>query len=67
MSIDRIVNTSADPVDEEEVEIEETLRPRDFASYVGQERLKKNLQLAIKAARKREEPIDHVLLYGPPG
>jgi len=43
------------------------LRPKDFASYIGQERLKKNLQLTIAAAKKRSEPIDHVLLYGPPG
>ncbi len=67
MSIERIVNTQADEVDEEEVQAEETLRPRDFASYVGQNRLKKNLKLAIEAALKRGEPIDHVLLYGPPG
>src|SRR3990167_1527739 len=66
MAIERIVNTSGqdDPVDKE---FEQTLRPRDFKNYVGQERLKKNLQLAIAAAKKRGEPIDHVLLYGPPG
>jgi Holliday junction DNA helicase RuvB len=43
------------------------LRPQRFDEYVGQERLKKNLKLAIDAAKKRGEPIDHVLLYGPPG
>jgi len=66
MAIERIVNTSGqdDPVEEE---LEQTLRPRDFKSYVGQGRLKKNLKLAISAAQKRGEPIDHVLLYGPPG
>ena len=64
--IDRIVNTGASD-DQQEVELENTLRPRDFANYIGQERLKKNLQLAIAAAKKRGEPIDHVLLYGPPG
>lgn len=66
MAIDRIVNTSAqdDPAEEQ---LEQTLRPKDFANYVGQERLKKNLRLAIDAAKKRGEPIDHVLLYGPPG
>src|SRR3972149_7602808 len=66
MAIERIVNTSGqdDPVDQE---FEQTLRPRDFKNYVGQERLKKNLQLAISAAKKRGEPIDHILLYGPPG
>ena len=47
--------------------IETNLRPKDFANYIGQERLKKNLQLTIAAAKKRNEPIDHVLLYGPPG
>src|SRR5437868_108684 len=66
MAIDRITNT-ADSADEAEEQLEETLRPRSFANYVGQERLKKNLQLAIGAAKKRGEPIDHVLLYGPPG
>jgi Holliday junction DNA helicase RuvB len=66
MAIDRIVNTT---VADEEVEeqLEQTLRPRDFANYIGQERLKKNLKLAIDAAKKRGEPVDHVLLYGPPG
>ncbi len=67
MAIERIINTSAKPDDPEEEQIEQTLRPRDFKSYVGQTRLKKNLQLAISAAKKRGEPIDHVLLYGPPG
>src|SRR6185437_4648382 len=65
--IDRIVNTGADPDDQQEQDLENTLRPRDFANYIGQERLKKNLQLAIAAAKKRGEPIDHILLYGPPG
>ena len=69
--IERIVNASTtaggasnDPVEEE---FEVKLRPHDFANYIGQERLKKNLQLAIQAAKKRGEPLDHVLLYGPPG
>jgi len=66
MSIERIITNVAedDPID---VEIEITLRPRDFKSYVGQTRLKQNLKLGIEAAKKRGEPIDHVLLYGPPG
>ncbi len=67
MAIERIVNTGSDDADEQEQELEVTLRPRDFANYIGQERLKQNLQLAIDAATKRDEPIDHVLLYGPPG
>ncbi len=68
MAIERIVNTT--PPDDGDVdgqELEQTLRPRDFKNYIGQERLKKNLQLAISAAKKRGEPVDHVLLYGPPG
>lgn len=66
--IDRIVNTTVqeDEVVEEQ-QLENTLRPRDFSSYIGQTRLKTNLKLAIDAAKKRGEPIDHVLLYGPPG
>lgn len=63
--IERIVDASQDDPIEEQTE--NTLRPRDFASYIGQERIKQNLQLAISAAKKRGEPIDHVLLYGPPG
>ncbi len=58
-------NTAADDRVEEEFEVR--LRPHDFASYIGQDRLKQNLQLAIAAAKKRGEPLDHVLLYGPPG
>lgn len=64
--IERIINTGAVD-DEQEVELEVTLRPRDFANYIGQKRLKQNLQLAIDAAKKRGEPLDHVLLHGPPG
>lgn len=67
MAIERIVNTGNDDSDEQEQELEVTLRPRDFANYIGQERLKQNLKLSIDAAKKRGEPIDHVLLYGPPG
>src|SRR5580704_6837424 len=65
--IDRILAQPDEPADEQEVELEVTLRPRDFANYIGQERLKQNLQLAIDAAKKRGEPLDHVLLHGPPG
>jgi Holliday junction DNA helicase RuvB len=66
MAVERIVDTSVHE-DAEEEQVEVSLRPRFFAEYVGQERLKKNLKLAIEAAKKRGEPIDHVLLYGPPG
>ena len=67
MAIERIVDTSAHDEDVSEQVIEVTLRPQTFAEYVGQERLKRNLRLAIDAAKQRDEPIDHVLLYGPPG
>ncbi len=65
--IERIINAADKQADSEEPQIEVTLRPRDFASYIGQDRLKNNLKLAIAAAKKRNEPLDHVLLYGPPG
>lgn len=65
--IDRIVNAGAEPEQAQEIELEVTLRPKDFANYIGQERLKQNLELAIAAAKKRDEPLDHILLYGPPG
>ncbi len=66
MAIERIVSTK-DEEDPIEAELEITLRPHDFTNYIGQKRLKQNLQLAIAAATKRGEPLDHILLYGPPG
>jgi Holliday junction DNA helicase RuvB len=66
--IERIVNPdTTDPVEAAEEQALETLRPKTFASYVGQTLLKQNLQLAIDAAKVRDEPVEHVLLYGPPG
>lgn len=67
MTIERIVDTSLHTDDNDEQQLEKTLRPQLFSDYVGQDHLKKNLNLAITAAQKRGEPIDHVLLYGPPG
>lgn len=64
--IERIVD-GADDTNEVDQQIEVTLRPKTFKEYVGQSRLKQNLKLAIDAAKKRGEPLDHVLLYGPPG
>ena len=52
---------------EEERQFETGLRPKRLADFTGQARLKENLQIAIDAARKRGEAMDHVLLYGPPG
>lgn len=67
--IERIVSAAAQTDDDvtNEQEFEVKLRPQDFANYIGQDRLKQNLQLAIQAAKKRGEALDHVLLYGPPG
>ncbi len=65
--IERIIANAPAADDPVEEEFENKLRPHDFAGYIGQERLKQNLKLAIAAAKKRGEPIDHVLLYGPPG
>lgn len=69
MAIERIVDPTQDDdnTTDEEKRIENVLRPTSFDEWIGQERIKKNLQLAIKAAKKRGEPLDHVLLYGPPG
>ncbi len=67
--IERIVNpeTSDPAAAVEEQILGETLRPKTFDEYVGQRLLKQNLKIAIDAAKHRGEPVDHVLLYGPPG
>ena len=67
MAIERIIDASMHNDDADEKQIEVTLRPKSFDDYIGQDRLKNNLKLAIEASKKRGEPIDHVLLYGPPG
>ncbi|NLK62889.1 MAG: Holliday junction branch migration DNA helicase RuvB [Fusobacteria bacterium] len=50
-----------------EEDLQQTLRPRVFDEYIGQNKLKEKLKIFIEAAKLREEPIDHLLLYGPPG
>ena len=52
---------------EEDVRIDENLRPHCLDQYIGQEKVKNTLKIYIEAARKRGEPLDHVLFYGPPG
>jgi len=52
---------------EEESSYEVTLRPSSWDEYIGQEKIKKNLKVFIEASRRREEALDHVLFYGPPG
>ncbi len=57
-----------DPVSFGVEKVEETsLRPRSLQEYIGQERMKANLKVFIAAARERDEPLDHVMVYGPPG
>lgn len=51
----------------EDMEFEVPLRPKVFSEFIGQNKLKENLKVFIKAARQRREPLDHVLFYGPPG
>jgi Holliday junction DNA helicase RuvB len=64
MTIERI--TSAE-IAEEERTLESTVRPRRLDEFAGQDRVKENLAILIDAARGRDEPVDHILLYGPPG
>ena len=64
MTTDRIL--AGAPRDEDAV-LETSLRPRRLADYVGQDKVKDNLRIAIAAAQQRGDPLDHVLLYGPPG
>ncbi len=59
----RLVTGAEAPEDLEEV----SLRPRKFEEYIGQEKVRANLSVFIAAAKQRKEPLDHVLLYGPPG
>jgi holliday junction DNA helicase RuvB len=54
-------------VDSEEEDLEQSLRPRRLGEFVGQERIKDQLAIALQAAKARDEPLDHVLLVGPPG
>jgi holliday junction DNA helicase RuvB len=61
---ERIV--SAQPFDED-ARIEASVRPKRLDEYIGQKRVKENIQIAVEAARSRGEALDHVLLYGPPG
>src|SRR3989449_2377559 len=52
---------------DDEAQYEAGLRPRTLDEYIGQDRVRDNLQVSIAAARGRQEALDHVLLYGPPG
>src|ERR1043166_10126001 len=52
---------------DEDAQYEAGLRPRVLDDYIGQDRVRENLQVSIAAARQRKEALDHVLLFGPPG
>ena len=64
MTIERVASTE---LGEEELALETTVRPRRLDEFAGQDRVKENLAILIDAAQHREEPVDHILLYGPPG
>jgi Holliday junction DNA helicase RuvB len=61
---DRIISSEADVND---ISLEQSLRPRNLKQYIGQDKVKANLAIFIEAAKLRNETLDHVLLYGPPG
>jgi holliday junction DNA helicase RuvB len=61
---ERIISSQADP---SEMSLEQSLRPQNLKQYIGQDKVKANLEIFIEAAKLRQEALDHVLLYGPPG
>src|SRR5687767_3639263 len=61
---DRIISPKTRP---EEASLDNALRPQGLHDFIGQDRVKDNLKILIEAARARGEPLDHVLLHGPPG
>lgn len=63
---DRVISPEYE-LEDEELENKVTLRPKNFDSYIGQDKVKENLKVYIEAALSRQESLDHVLLYGPPG
>ena len=65
MEENKIISPELEDVEEEKVE--KTLRPKTLNEYIGQTKVKENMRIYIEAAKKRKEPLDHVLLYGPPG
>ena len=63
MNNDRLITSSK----QKEDGVDKALRPHTLAEVIGQERIKENLHILIEAAKQRNEPLDHVLFYGPPG
>ena len=64
MEEDRLIDSE---LDEEEVQYDNKLRPDKLTEYIGQKKVKENLEFFISAAKMRNESLDHVLFYGPPG
>ena len=65
MEDERLINPELENSGEER--LENSLRPKTLDEYIGQDKIKENMKIYIEAAKKRGEPLDHVLLYGPPG
>lgn len=65
MEEERLINPELENSGEER--LENSLRPKTLDEYIGQDKIKENMKVYIEAAKKRGEPLDHVLLYGPPG
>lgn len=65
MEEERLISPELEDIQEERVE--NSLRPKTLDEYIGQDKVKNNMKIYIEAAKKRGEPLDHVLLYGPPG
>ena len=65
MEEERLINPELESSNEER--LENSLRPKLLDEYIGQDKVKENMKIYIEAAQKRGEPLDHVLLYGPPG
>lgn len=61
---ERVIGSEVSEYDER---FEQSLRPQYLSQYIGQQKIKHNLGIFIEAAKMREESLDHVLLYGPPG
>ena len=64
MQEDRLISPQTDPVEESQ---ERAIRPLSLSEYVGQEEVKQQMDIFINAARNRNEPLDHTLVFGPPG
>lgn len=65
MQFDSRMVTAEETPEDHDVEV--TLRPQTLAEYIGQDKVKENMAIYIQAAKRRGDPLDHVLLYGPPG